>query len=168
MKHLFVYPVIGVLALGLLAACDDKKPAPTPPAPSAAPATPSAAPAPSTAPAAEAKPHEPPTTVAAQHVLVAYKGAERCPKGITRTKAEAKARAEEVAKKAKEKGADFSALVAQYSDDPGAKERQGSLGKFGRDKMAKPFTDAAFALEVDAISDAVETPFGFHVIKRNQ
>jgi len=108
-----------------------------------------------------------PDAIAAQHVLVAYKGAEKAPKGITRTKAEAKKRAEEVAAKAKT-GADFSALVAEYSDDPAAKERQGSVGKFTREKMAKPFSDAAFALAVGESSGAVETPFGFHVIKRNQ
>jgi parvulin-like peptidyl-prolyl isomerase len=108
-----------------------------------------------------------PDAIAAQHVLIAYKGAEKAPKGITRSKAEAKKRAEEVAAKAKS-GADFSALVAEYSDDPAAKERQGSLGKFTREKMAKPFSDAAFALRVDETSSPVETPFGYHVIKRNQ
>ena len=122
----------------------------------------------SAAPVASATaPAVPPETVAAQHVLVAWKGAEKAPKGVTRTKAEAKKRAEEVAEKAKS-GADFSALVAEYSDDPAAKERQGSVGKFKREAMAKPFSDAAFALAVGAASGAVETPFGFHVIKRNQ
>jgi parvulin-like peptidyl-prolyl isomerase len=42
------------------------------------------------------------------------------------------------------------------------------VGKFTREKMTKPFADAAFALPVDGISDAVESEFGFHVIKRNQ
>jgi len=109
----------------------------------------------------------PPTAVAAQHVLVAYKGAKGAPPGVARTKAEAKKRAEEVVQKARS-GGDFSALVAEYSDDPGSKERQGSVGKFTREKMTKPFSDAAFALAVDEISAAVESPFGFHVIKRNQ
>ena len=86
---------------------------------------------------------------------------------MTRSKGEAKARAAEVEAKAKA-GEDFSALVAQYSDDPGAKDRQGSLGKFTRDKMDKAFSDAAFALRVGEISEVVETRFGFHVIKRNQ
>lgn len=108
-----------------------------------------------------------PDAVAAQHILIAYKGADKAPKGVTRTKADAKKRAEEVSAKAKG-GADFSALVAEYSDDPAAKERQGSVGKFTREKMAKPFSDAAFALKVDEISAPVETPFGYHVIKRNQ
>ncbi len=125
-----------------------------------------AAAAPSTNQAASV-PAPVPDAIAAQHVLVAYKGAEKAPKGVTRSKAEAKKRAEEVSAKAKS-GTDFGALVAEYSDDPGAKERQGSVGKFTRDKMAKPFSDAAFGLAVGVSSGAVETPFGFHVIKRNQ
>ncbi len=108
-----------------------------------------------------------PDAIAAQHVLIAYRGAERAPKSVTRSKADAKKRAEEVVTKA-QAGTDFTALVNEYSDDPGAKDRQGSLGKFTRAKMAKAFSDAAFALEVDKTSGVVETPFGFHVIKRNQ
>jgi len=164
---LSVRPLAFLALLLLASACDDPKPAPPPAASTAASVAP-----PPVAPQASAAPepsaHEAPSHISAQHILVAWKGAERCPKGVSRTKADAKKRADEVAKKAKEKGADFSALVAEYSDDPGAKERQGSLGKFGREKMAKPFSDAAFALAVDAVSEPVETPFGFHVIKRNQ
>jgi hypothetical protein len=155
------------LLLASLAACD--KPAERgAPASSATPPAASAVPPVEPPKAAEAKaPAEPPTAVTAQHVLVAYKGAERSPKGVTRSKADAKKRASEVAEKAKG-GADFTALVAEYSDDPAAKERLGSVGKFTRDKMAKPFSDAAFALSVNEVSAPVETPFGFHVIKRNQ
>lgn len=100
-------------------------------------------------------------------MLVAYKGAKGAPKGVARSKADAKKRAEEVSAKA-HAGSDFSALVAEYSDDPAAKERQGSVGKFTREKMTKPFSDAAFSLAVDGISEPVESDFGFHVIKRNQ
>jgi parvulin-like peptidyl-prolyl isomerase len=32
--------------------------------------------------------------------------------------------------------------------------------------MAKPFSEAAFALGINEISEVVETGFGFHVIKR--
>ncbi|MBX3233883.1 MAG: peptidyl-prolyl cis-trans isomerase [Labilithrix sp.] len=122
----------------------------------------------SAAPVASAPaPATPPDSVAAQHVLIAYKGAKGADAKVTRTKADAKKRAEEVLAKAKE-GTDFSTLVAKYSEDPGSKTRQGSLGKFTREKMTKPFSDAAFALPVDGISDIVETDFGFHIIKRNQ
>jgi len=81
-------------------------------------------------------------------VLVAYRGAERAPPGVTRSEGGAKARAVEVDAKSESGGKDFSALVAEYSTIPGAKDRQGSLGKFTRDKMDKAFSDAAFALRV--------------------
>jgi peptidyl-prolyl cis-trans isomerase NIMA-interacting 1 len=109
----------------------------------------------------------PPEVVAAQHLLVAYKGAKGAAKSITRSKADAKKRAEEALGKAR-KGDDFTALVKAYSDEPGAVDRQGSLGKFKHEAMTKPFSDAAFALKVGEISEVVETDFGFHVIKRNQ
>ncbi len=113
--------------------------------------------------AAEAEPE----IIAAQHLLVAYKGAKGAAKTITRSKADAKKRAEEAAAKAK-KGDDFTALVKQYSDEPGAADRLGNLGKFKREAMVKAFSDAAFKLKLNETSDVVETEFGFHVIKRNQ
>jgi parvulin-like peptidyl-prolyl isomerase len=105
--------------------------------------------------------------VAAQHVLIAYRGAKSAPKDVMRTKEKARALAEEIAKKAKE-GTDFTGLVKEHSEDPGTKDRMGSVGKFTSDKMVKPFSDAAFKLKVDEVSDVVETEFGFHIIKRNQ
>ena len=162
-----------VVMLGLVAfACDDKKPTPAAEATSATasvavPASSAAPSASTTATEAAAAPKVVPDAIAAQHVLVAYKGAKGAPKTVTRSKAEAKKRAEEVVAKAKS-GSDFSALAAEYSDDPGSKERMGSVGKFTRDKMVKPFSDAAFALSVDEVSDVVESESGFHVIKRNQ
>ncbi|RYZ08806.1 MAG: hypothetical protein EOO73_05780 [Myxococcales bacterium] len=125
------------------------------------------------APAAEAAaapappPPAPEETVAASHVLIQYKGSLRSGPNITRSKEEAKKLAAEVQAKAK-KGQDFAALAKQYSDEPGAKERAGNLGKFTKPQMVKPFADAAFAMKPGDISDVVETDFGFHVIKRTE
>lgn len=179
-RGLTTAPLVSALVLALATAACEGDPASPPAASSAAPsASPTAASGPSTGATSTAAPpasppaaptaaaaEAPPQWITAQHILVAYKGAKNAPKGVTRSKADAKKRAEEVIEKAKQ--GDFSALVKDYSDDPGSADRLGNLGKFERDKMVKPFSDAAFALKVGEVSGAVETPFGFHVIKRNQ
>jgi foldase protein PrsA len=98
---------------------------------------------------------------------VAYKGARSAAPSVTRTKAQAKKRAEEALKKAKS-GGDFAALAKQYSDDPGSGPRGGELGSFTHRAMVQPFSEAAFALKPGEVSAVVETDFGFHVIKRTQ
>jgi hypothetical protein len=108
-----------------------------------------------------------PAEISARHLLVSYKGGLRASPGIGRSKTEARARAEEAHKRAAA-GEDFVALVKQYSDEPGAGERGGDLGKFERGSMVPAFANAAFALKVGEISAVVETQFGFHVIKRTE
>jgi peptidyl-prolyl cis-trans isomerase D len=62
-------------------------------------------------------------------------------------------------------GADFAKLAEKYSDDPGTKDKGGELGFFTRDRMVKPFSDAAFAMKPGEISEPVKTRFGWHLIK---
>ncbi len=158
--------ISAIVLLGLLACSAPPPPAkassaPTTPAP---PAT-TAAPTQSAATPATSASGEAPARIAAQHVLLGYKGTRVGT--ATRSKKEAMDLAEEVRKKALA-GEDFAKLAQTYSDDPASKERLGSVGTFTRDGMVKEFSDAAFALKVGEVSPVVETHFGFHVIKRNQ
>ncbi len=106
-------------------------------------------------------------SIGAQHLLVMHKESPRAPAGITRTKEEAKKRAEEALAKLK-KGTDFNALVKEYTDEPGSKDKNppGDLGMFGKGRMVPPFEQAAFGLKPNETSGIVETQFGFHIIRR--
>ena len=108
-----------------------------------------------------------PSEVRASHVLVSYKGSAKPTPSITRTKEEAKARAEALRKQIVEEGKDFAQVASENSDGPSAPQG-GDLGKFTFEKMVKPFSEAAFALEIGGISPVVESGFGFHVIKRTE
>jgi len=106
-----------------------------------------------------------PDEITASHILISYAGAERSE--ATRTKDDAKKLAEQVLEESRQPDADFAALAKKYSDDPSGKDG-GSLGKFKKGVMAPPFEEAAYKLKVGEISSVVETPFGFHIIKRTE
>src|SRR2546422_1696408 len=100
-----------------------------------------------------------PEQVRARHILIkvaADAGAD--------AKAAARKKTEEVLAKVKA-GADFAALAKESSQDPGSAAKGGDLGLFPRGRMTPTFEEAAFALQAGGVSDVVETPFGFHVIK---
>lgn len=103
-----------------------------------------------------------PEQVKAQHILVSVEAT-----ATPEQDAAARAKAEEVLQKAKS-GSDFAELVRQYSDEPGAAERAGDLGFFGRGQMVPEFEKAVFAMQPGQISDLVRTNFGYHIIKVNE
>ena len=106
-----------------------------------------------------------PEEISASHILISYKGASRADAKITRSKEEAKAEAERIHKLVTSKGNDFAETAKKHSDGPSS-TKGGDLGKFKFEVMAKPFSEAAFSLDVGSVSEVVETDFGFHVIKR--
>jgi hypothetical protein len=165
--------ILAISLPALVAACDPPKDAP-PPAPSAmftseVTAGRGPGPMPVVVPTASAAPTAPEREVAgAAHVLVAYKGAENAPKTVARSKADAKKRAEEAHKKLSEGKATFEQLVKEYSDDSLSKGTAGQIGNFERNAMPEAFSTATFKLEVGATSGVVESPRGFHIIRRTK
>lgn len=77
---------------------------------------------------------------------------------------EDEATAKEVAKKL-EAGEDFAAVAKEFSKDPGSAEKGGELGWFSVGMMVPEFNDAAYALEVNKISEPVQSGHGFHIIQ---
>jgi len=108
-----------------------------------------------------------PNEIGAKHILIMHKDSKSRPDTVNRTKEEARTLAQEVLLKIRG-GASFDKMVVQYSDEPGASQRGGDLGVFERAVMVKPFTDAAFALKVNEVSEVVETQYGFHIIRRTE
>jgi peptidyl-prolyl cis-trans isomerase C len=62
-------------------------------------------------------------------------------------------------------GEDFAKVAQEVSLDTGSKDKGGDLGFISRDDVVKEFADAAFALNVNQISEPVTTTFGVHVIQ---
>lgn len=97
-------------------------------------------------------------TATVRHILFMTQGKTDDQKKEVRTQAET------VLKQARE-GQDFAQLAAEYSEDPGSKNTGGLYENFPRGRMVKAFEDASFNLPIGSISDLVETPYGYHIIK---
>ncbi len=96
----------------------------------------------------------------ASHILIGF-GASATPQA----KQEARKKAEAVLAEVRKKGSNFEALARKYSQDLGSGEKGGDLGMFGRGAMVKPFEDAVFSMAPGAVSDLIESEFGYHIIK---
>lgn len=62
-------------------------------------------------------------------------------------------------------GEDFADIAAEYSDDLSNAGDGGNLDWFGRGMMVPEFEEAAFSLELNQVSEPVETDFGVHLIE---
>ncbi len=62
-------------------------------------------------------------------------------------------------------GEDFDDIAANYSNDPGSKDKGGELGWIQSGQMIKEFEDAAFAADSGDIVGPVLTQFGYHIIR---
>ena len=80
------------------------------------------------------------------------------------TRARARAKAERALERIRA-GEPFPDVAAEVSEEPGAEGRQGLLEPGRRGAWVDEFWNAASALEVGAVSDVVETQYGFHVLR---
>jgi hypothetical protein len=96
--------------------------------------------------------------LAANHILLMTQGLPDSAKATARKKADAL--------RAQVTTANFADLAKKNSQDPGSKDRGGSLGTFARGAMVAPFEQALLALKPGEISPVVETQYGYHIIRR--
>ncbi|MGG1878663.1 peptidylprolyl isomerase [Paenibacillus cisolokensis] len=100
------------------------------------------------------------TRVTVRHVLIQFTDAE----GNERTPQDALKLANEVKSKL-EAGEDFAAIAKEYSEDPGSKETGGLYENRRAGDWVPEFKEKALSLELNTISDPVETSYGYHVMK---
>lgn len=84
--------------------------------------------------------------------------------------ADQRRRAEDMLDKARLPDADFAALAGEFSEDQGSKEKGGDIDFQRRDNLVEPYANAIFdTLKVgDVSSELVESPFGYHIIKKTE
>jgi parvulin-like peptidyl-prolyl isomerase len=87
----------------------------------------------------------------------------RAPLSADQQKAKRK-RMDDLLKRARS-GESFTNLAVQYSEDPGVKDNGGELPPVSRDQMSPELAAAAFSLTNNQISDIIELPYGYHIIK---
>jgi parvulin-like peptidyl-prolyl isomerase len=102
--------------------------------------------------------------VRVRHILLAWAGASRANPELRRSREEAWLEVSEVLVRL-ESGADFAEQAEEHSDDPSA-SKGGDLGAIDAGRMNPVFEATAFSLEEGQISPVIETPFGFHILKR--
>jgi len=98
----------------------------------------------------------------ASHILVPFVGAWRTK--ATRTKAEALERIQRAQRDLGTK--DFGTVARAYSEGPSA-SAGGDLGIVAPGQMVPTFEDALFSLAPGAVSEPVESPYGYHLILRH-
>jgi len=64
------------------------------------------------------------------------------------------------------KGANFDQLAAELSEDPGSKADSGYLPPSPKGRFVPAFDSTGWSLQPGQVSGVVETPFGYHIIKR--
>ena len=79
---------------------------------------------------------------------------------LVKTEAEAKTLLDKL-----HRGADFSVVARTNSIDPGTKDKGGDLGTVRKGRMVAEFEKALFALKPGQTSEAVKTPYGYHIIR---
>ncbi len=62
-------------------------------------------------------------------------------------------------------GGDFAALAKEFSTDTGSGANGGELDWFTVGQMVPEFNDAAYALELNTVSEPVKSQYGYHIIE---
>ena len=72
--------------------------------------------------------------------------------------------AEALQAKVKKAPSTFAKIAKENSQDVMTATRGGDLGFFAKDEMVEAFSNKAFNMKPNTISEVIQTPYGFHII----
>jgi peptidyl-prolyl cis-trans isomerase SurA len=153
--------ILSALVLACLWACEDEPAAPEPATTTAPPVEPATE-------APEPEPVADPNEACAQVIVVSWAGAAHAADAIDRDQGAARQKAEELRARL-ERGEDFATLARAESDAASTGPRGGLMGTYARDEWPAPhmaIRDALFGLSVGQVSEVVEAPYGWVVMRR--
>lgn len=104
--------------------------------------------------------YQAPDTRVLQHILFGAR-----PTAAATERAATKSKAEATLAQIR-KGASFDKLAAELSEDPGSKADSGYLPPSPKGRFVPAFDSTGWSLRPGQVSGLVETPFGYHIIKR--
>ena len=96
--------------------------------------------------------------LAAEHILLLTQGMNPTQKADVKKRADAL--------RSRVNAGNFADLAKANSQDPGSARNGGSLGIFPAGQMVPEFEKALVALKPGEISPVIETPYGYHIIRR--
>ena len=103
-------------------------------------------------------------TAQIKHILVGWKGTDQDPRADKRTKAEAEGVVKGVLAQLKG-GAEFDALMKQYSEDPGSASLAKAYTVSPDASLVIEFKQLGLRLQLNEVG-VVESEYGFHIMKR--
>ncbi len=108
-----------------------------------------------------------PERLGVAHLVVMHDDSKRRPSGVTRTRLEAAALADQAAAELGRGELTFAAAVEKYSDERGSASRGGDLGAVHLGMLVPEFELLLLATPIGERSPSFESVFGFHVLERH-
>lgn len=83
---------------------------------------------------------------------------------VKKEMADKKAKADKLFAEAKKNPSEFAKLAKENSDDTVSAKEGGDLGFFAKEEMVEAFSNKAFSMKPNTISEVIQTPYGYHII----
>lgn len=78
---------------------------------------------------------------------------------------EARKKIDEIKTKLTANGSNFEAIAKEFSQDPGSAANGGDLGFITKGQLVPEVESVAYQLAPGVLSDVIESPFGFHILR---